>query len=395
MRRRGRAAQHRAVRPRLEQPRWTSRARAPTRSSSRTPRTAGRSTGSSRPSGIASGAARRAPVADWAVLRFALVAERPLARRTVNPVAAEQRQACSSSILLRADADLEQGFATQDGDRNVATPGCATTRSAVLLRDRPGRRGARRRADADERGPSRVRLARATAAAHARRLRPGRTASWSSGCSETSTYPWAGGRATGWSSRTFRPRNPSGAWSAIRLLVTRIVRRATQSATVVRLALATTDGDRIPRTDDRGEIRRALAARPDGDVLVLVHGIIGDTRGMAEASDHPGGRSMREPAYDVVLTFDYENLDFDPRDGGRAPRRAARAGHRHPRDHRGRALDGWAGLPVDGRVLGSTTPLGEPAVAVHRLVTAGAPTPGGVRRGRRSRISPSSASPSH
>lgn len=328
-----------------------------------------------------------APVADWAVLRFALVAERPLAGRTVGPVAAELVPGVlvEPHPLLRADASLSsQGFATRDGDRSVTPPGLRDDPESVrpfsFVTDRDGAE------PVDVLTLTKVVRPESVSPEQPLLLTldgpPQEDSLLVVGMFGDVYLPVGWGQGNRLVVSHLPPEEPvRSLGSAIRLLVTRIVRRATRrSATVVRLALATTDGDRIPRTDDRGEIRRALAARPDGQVLVLVHGIIGDTRGMAEAFLRPpGGRSMREPAYDVVLTFDYENLDTP------IPETAAAL--------RGALLDVGLGTGTHAitvvahsmgglvsrwmvEVLGPTTPAGEPTVAVHRLVTAGAPAGG-------------------
>lgn len=98
--------------------------------------------------------------------------------------------------------------------------------------------------------------------------------------------------------------------SSIRLLLRRFVRTVVgDPAPVVRLAVATVEvaTGTVVYDDDPAHIRAAVAQAQR--VLLLVHGIIGDTEGMvlgaAEAGvDHPPIADL----YDVVLTFDYENL---------------------------------------------------------------------------------------
>jgi pimeloyl-ACP methyl ester carboxylesterase len=56
-------------------------------------------------------------------------------------------------------------------------------------------------------------------------------------------------------------------------------------------------------------------------ILLYVHGIIGDTEGMAKSALHPGAGQSSGPSgkdYDLVLTFDYENLNTEIEANARA-----------------------------------------------------------------------------
>jgi hypothetical protein len=74
----------------------------------------------------------------------------------------------------------------------------------------------------------------------------------------------------------------------------------------------------VQATGDLAEVRRRVAAARR--VVVFVHGIIGDTRSMVPAVQL-ARRADGSPVaglYDLVLTFDYENLNTTIEDNGRA-----------------------------------------------------------------------------
>jgi hypothetical protein len=72
------------------------------------------------------------------------------------------------------------------------------------------------------------------------------------------------------------------------------------------------DGDGVRYLQDAEEVRSRVRAA--ARILLYLHGIVGDTEGMAKSAFHPGaGRSLEPSAkdYDLVLTFDYENLNTE------------------------------------------------------------------------------------
>jgi len=72
-----------------------------------------------------------------------------------------------------------------------------------------------------------------------------------------------------------------------------------------KLSLVAYEDDGTPRFDtDDGAVREAVAAADR--VLLLIHGIIGDTRGMAAAV---GAAPNLRGAYGAVLAFDYESIN--------------------------------------------------------------------------------------
>lgn len=86
---------------------------------------------------------------------------------------------------------------------------------------------------------------------------------------------------------------------------------------LLRAALA--EGGQPRYIDGPGEV--ASRVREASRILLLVHGIIGDTKGMATSalvpSPHlPGGPPGAD--YDLVLTFDYENLNTEIQDNAQA-----------------------------------------------------------------------------
>lgn len=258
-----------------------------------------------------------APVADWAVLRFSLVADRPLAGADVG----EGRSALVPGVhvephpALRATARLSsQGFATRDGVGSVVPPGLAddpdSVRGFSFVDTRDGAEPVDVLTLTDVTGAQSV--TRAQPLVITLDVPPGGDHLLVTGSFDGVHLPI--GRLDG--NRLvitqLPPEEPvRSLGSAIRLLVTRVVRRVRGgSATVVHLALATAEGGVVALTEDVGRIRERLAATAGGRVLLLVHGIIGDTRGMAESFlVPPPGSPLADLTFDVVLTFDYENLD--------------------------------------------------------------------------------------
>ncbi|WP_347353655.1 caspase family protein [Intrasporangium sp.] len=74
----------------------------------------------------------------------------------------------------------------------------------------------------------------------------------------------------------------------------------------LRLATVADDGT-VGYEGDPDAVRRAVTAADS--VLLYVHGILGDTEGMARSSRLSGTSRPIGPGYGAVLTFDYENLD--------------------------------------------------------------------------------------
>jgi len=90
---------------------------------------------------------------------------------------------------------------------------------------------------------------------------------------------------------------------SIRLLFRRFVHRLTGGpVNISRLAIPDIDGSDVVYRDDPGEIAAAVAQADR--ILLLIHGILGDTAGMAL-----GAAAGFGSGYDLVLTFDYENIN--------------------------------------------------------------------------------------
>ncbi|HET8989353.1 MAG TPA: caspase family protein [Humibacillus sp.] len=74
------------------------------------------------------------------------------------------------------------------------------------------------------------------------------------------------------------------------------------------LRMATVADDGTVTYESTTSVVKAAVGAADA-VLLYVHGIIGDTEGMVRSSRLSGSASPIGERYDVVLTFDYENLD--------------------------------------------------------------------------------------
>ncbi|QTE29607.1 caspase family protein [Pengzhenrongella sicca] len=330
-----------------------------------------------------------APVADWAVLRFALVAERALGGVAVG----DGRSALVPGVhvephpTLRATVRLSsQDFATRDGEVPIVPPGLADDPASVSGFTFVDTRDGAEPVDV-------LTLADVTGAQSVTRAQP---------LVITLDDPPSGDHLLvtglfdgvhlpiGWldGNRLVITQLPPdervrSLGSAIRLLVTRVVRRVRgQSATVAHLALATAEDRAVTTTEDVGRIRARLAEKAGGRVLLLVHGIIGDTRGMAESFlVPPPGSPLADRPFDVVLTFDYENLDT-PIDETAGVLRAVLdgvdlGGHGHEVTVVAHSMGGlvsrWMLEQPRRRAPG---PAPADALHVRRLVTAGTPAGG-------------------
>ena len=96
---------------------------------------------------------------------------------------------------------------------------------------------------------------------------------------------------------------------SIRLLFRRFVRKLTGgSINVTRLAVPTVGTHDVHYDDDPVNVAAAVAGADR--ILLLIHGILGDTAGMAIGGAHgTGGVTGFGTGYDLVLTFDYENIN--------------------------------------------------------------------------------------
>lgn len=97
---------------------------------------------------------------------------------------------------------------------------------------------------------------------------------------------------------------------SVRLLLRKIKRRwLGGSLDTVRLAIPTVDAGVVTYDDDPERMTTAVSSART--VLLLVHGIIGDTQGMVMAVQQrtATGEPALSSSYDLVLTVDYENLD--------------------------------------------------------------------------------------
>lgn len=92
---------------------------------------------------------------------------------------------------------------------------------------------------------------------------------------------------------------------SIRLLFRRFLHKVTRKpAFETRLAIATVDEQRQQVHYDDDPARLADAVTAASRILVLIHGILGDTGGMALSSANGFGAD-----YDLLLAFDYENIN--------------------------------------------------------------------------------------
>jgi hypothetical protein len=85
------------------------------------------------------------------------------------------------------------------------------------------------------------------------------------------------------------------------------------------LRAAVAEGGQLRYADGPGEVESRV--REASRILLLVHGIIGDTEGMATGALVPSPhRPVGPPGtdYDLVLTFDYENLNTEIQDNAQA-----------------------------------------------------------------------------
>lgn len=108
------------------------------------------------------------------------------------------------------------------------------------------------------------------------------------------------------------------------------------------------EDDRVEYIKETEAVRRRVAAA--NKILLYVHGIIGDTKEMA-SSARRGGFGDR---YDLILTFDYENLGTSIAENAQALGRAVGVGRHRNRAwqasrHRG-TLDGRTGISLVHRV---------------------------------------------
>lgn len=92
--------------------------------------------------------------------------------------------------------------------------------------------------------------------------------------------------------------------SSVRLMFRRFLHKVTgKPAYETRLAVATFDPpDRVHYDDDPVRVAEAVAAADR--LVLLIHGILGDTEGMVR-----GGAGGFGAEYDLLLTFDYENIN--------------------------------------------------------------------------------------
>ncbi|GAA3688440.1 hypothetical protein GCM10023081_27230 [Arthrobacter ginkgonis] len=96
---------------------------------------------------------------------------------------------------------------------------------------------------------------------------------------------------------------------SIRILFRKLIGKALglpPAYPLLRMASVAADGE-VTFEGESGAIRQAVGRAES--VLLYVHGIIGDTGGMARSSLLSGVAAPIGPRYDVILTFDYENLD--------------------------------------------------------------------------------------
>jgi pimeloyl-ACP methyl ester carboxylesterase len=159
---------------------------------------------------------------------------------------------------------------------------------------------------------------------------------------------------------------------SIRILFRKLVGKALglpPAYPLLRMATVTGDGS-VTYESDKAELSRAVAA--SGAVLLYVHGIIGDTEGMVRSSRISGDAAPIGERYDVVLTFDYENLDTPIEENAASLRTMLRevglsSGHGKRLDIVAHSMGGLVSrhlIELDG------------GVDVHRLITLGTPNGG-------------------
>jgi Caspase domain len=156
---------------------------------------------------------------------------------------------------------------------------------------------------------------------------------------------------------------------ALKMLFRKLVLRPIGLDDFPHLTLVRRDGGELRYVGDQAQVREAVAGA--GRILLCVHGILGDTRGMAGWA--LAGDEGEPSPYDAVLAFDYENLNT-PIDQTADALRERLAGVGLAADH-GKTLDvvahSMGGLV--GRAL-IERPGGQRIVS--RLVTAGTPHDG-------------------
>jgi pimeloyl-ACP methyl ester carboxylesterase len=156
---------------------------------------------------------------------------------------------------------------------------------------------------------------------------------------------------------------------SIRLLFRRFLHKFTgQPSFETRLAVATFDAEahEVRYEDNPDVVAREVAQA--GRILLLMHGILGDTEGMVAGSVDGFG-----DGYDLLLTFDYENINTPVSDtAGELLRKlgAASAGQKP-----GQQLDVIA-HSMGGLVARWLIEQDRPERLVSRLITAGTPNGG-------------------
>ena len=164
-------------------------------------------------------------------------------------------------------------------------------------------------------------------------------------------------------------------FGSIRLLFRRLVNEVTHRPAVeTRLAIATVAPSGQVQYDDN-EVHLHAQVATATRVLLLVHGILGDTRGMVLGSAAPAapGRPSIAGGYDLVLAFDYENINTPVSITAASLLAKLRAAGFD--DQPGRTLYIVA-HSMGGLVTRWMIELLGGAGIVHRLVTAGTPNNG-------------------
>jgi pimeloyl-ACP methyl ester carboxylesterase len=96
---------------------------------------------------------------------------------------------------------------------------------------------------------------------------------------------------------------------SIRILFRKLVAKRLGLAYEYPLLRMVSVGDDGTVTYEEDRVVIAAAVANAAAVLLYVHGIIGDTEGMARSSRLSGAAKALGTHYDLILTFDYENLD--------------------------------------------------------------------------------------